>query len=130
MLSAQATVLVETADARRAFYDETHEACLESSDSFEAYRECMAPAYGVARAADAYDSALRAAQASLDASDADGFERALPCLVEAAARLAEALSRASIAVPEGVQSVLALGSSLAGACGEDAGSARDAGQGG
>lgn len=101
ILSAQADVLVRTQQVRHRYYDSLSETCLDSAETFEAWRECMAPAYGLARAADTYDGALRLAQVALRAGD----DWSPSDLQEAACALLRALDAAGLDLPDDVASV-------------------------
>lgn len=109
-LSAQAAVHRAHQAERFRFYGEEDERCggLHGDDR-EAYRGCMAPATGVARAADVLRETLEAAQAVLDASgEAELFDM-VPSIVTAARHLIAALEAATVPIPDWLSDLVRLG---------------------
>lgn len=88
------------------------------SHRFAEWRECMGRSYRLDAAVGTLDRAVRAAQAALDASGADGARRALPCVARAAAEATEAFREAGLAVPHDVSRLLSVAEGVAGGCGE------------
>jgi hypothetical protein len=107
VLNANATTVVQTQDAREAFYEEEHALCLEGPD-IESYRQCMLPSTVMARAVDTFDRTLRAAQAALSASNQDAFEAMIPDLIRVASEVVRALRAAGVPVPDAVLSIASL----------------------
>lgn len=118
VLSVQATTIMETQPARFSFYETEHARCMDESEEFEQYEQCMVPARHVARAVDSYASSLGAAQAALNASGEDAFEDMMPCLIVAAGALVEALADANVPVPDDVSNVAGMASAFGGSCNE------------
>lgn len=102
-ITGQAEVIQASRAARFDFYEAQHEACLERP-SFDEYRECMAPARHVARAADSYRHALEGAQAAIRLGQ--GFD--LACVVAAARELVSALEAANVPVPSEVSALASM----------------------
>lgn len=91
---------------RFEFYGDQDAQCFAlHPESRAAYRECMAPARHIARAADSYRAALEAAELLWQAGEREAFEEMLPDLVRAAARLIEALRAANVPIPQSVLDV-------------------------
>ncbi len=101
-VSSQAQYIRGTQAARFGYYDAEHARCLEGSESFEAYGECMTPSRAAASAVDAYAAALESAQAVLTAAGEESFMAMLPCLVRAASDAARALEAARLPIPADV----------------------------
>lgn len=106
VLSTQARILAETQPVRFEAYQVLDEHCLTERDTFEGYRECMEPAAGVAFAADSYRDALERAQVVVSSGGDPAI--AIACAAAAAARFAERLGAAGLAVPADVLQVAAL----------------------
>lgn len=92
VVRGQATVWVENAPERRAFYRSLHEQC-DSRHPARAetpqYDECMEPAVLMARAADSYRDSLEAVDEALEAGAGEG---------EVMARVHQALASARLLV--------------------------------
>jgi len=106
-LSGAADVVQTTKARRDAFYHERAEHCLAAAETFDAWRECFAPASGLGRAVDVFVDALRAAQEAHDAGEADGFTAKARELVQAAVHVVNAFSTAGLEVPAAVLQVAA-----------------------
>lgn len=104
-LSTQARILAETQPARFEAYALLDARC-RAEATFPAYRTCMDPARGVALASDSYRDALERAQVVLSAGGDASV--AIACAAGAAARFAERLAAAGLAVPADVLSVAGL----------------------
>ena len=111
ILSANATVVVETQPERETFYERQHSLCIREIGMAE-YTECMVPPRALATAVDTYDRLLRAAQAALDASNEAEFQNMIPDLVRAAVEVVRGLEAAGVPIPESVLQIAALAGGL------------------
>lgn len=117
VLAVSAITIAETEEARISYQEARDRECREIPGvTFPAWRACMEPAYKLDRSVAAYRGILLAAEATVDATGADGWAAIAPCVIEAAENLHEALAEARIPIPEEVGIILSLGGSVAGEC--------------
>lgn len=118
---AEATLVVPQ-DARADFHTREDARCREAFPPvdypFATWRACMGRSYRLDAAVGTLDAAVRSAQASLDAGDADSVRAALPCVARAAARAADAFREAGLSVPHDVSRLLDVGAGVTGGCAE------------
>lgn len=116
IISGQAKVIMETESVRYELYGHQHEKCLKESKDLEGYKGCMSVARHVARAADSYAEALSGAQYAYRIKGANGLKEVMPCLIEAANKLVDALKAANVPVPKEVEEIAAYVSEVGGEC--------------
>lgn len=115
-VTARELVLVDQEAAVR--YTAAADAALEASTSLDQYRRSMAKWDRVAAAIRSTRSALLVADRALDTWDQSehGARAALGCLADALHMLADALTEAGVPIPSKLLDVLALGTTVLGAC--------------
>lgn len=92
------------------------EARCAEQPSLDAWRECMAPSYRMERSLRTARGVLLAAEASIDASGADGWLSAAPCIARALAELSGAAEAVGLRIPEGAAELLSVARGVGGAC--------------
>lgn len=108
-MSAQAEIIRATQPARFEWYGAMHRACIDRTrPDVGAYRQCMLPAEGVARSADAFARTLEGAQATLDAGETGDALGAVACVVDAARAYLAAAEAAGAPVPAEVRQIAAM----------------------
>jgi hypothetical protein len=115
-LATGAHGIVVLDEAAAAKYREIEERCDASADSYEAWIECMRPADRVEASLRGAAHVLRGAEATIDATDAEGLRRVAPCVARVLGELASALEAVGIQMPESLSNVLRITRGIGGMC--------------
>ena len=115
-LAAGAHGLVVLDEAAAAKYVELEERCDASAATYEAWLDCMRPADRLERALRTTAHTLRAAEATVDTTDAEGLRRIAPCVARVLGELASALEAVGLEMPDDLDSALRITRGFGGAC--------------